>query len=82
MPTADLDKLANAAGYSFTAVKRAKQDLKKDGDVKYFHTGGNSDRVWHIQALLEPGGVVFEELPEDTETPFDNILPSDLSKVV
>lgn len=82
MPTADLDKLANAAGYSFTAVKRAKQDLKKDGDVKYFHTGGNSDRVWHIQALLEPCGVVFEELPEDTETPFDNILPSDLSKVV
>ena len=82
MSTADLDKLATAAGYSFTAVKRAKQDLKKGGSVKYFHTGGNADRVWHIQALVEPENGGFEELPDDTETPFDNALPSDLSKVV
>lgn len=82
MSTADLDKLATAAGYSFTAVKRAKQDLKKGGSVKYFHTGGNDARVWHIQALVEPENGGFEELPDDTETPFDNALPSDLSKVV
>lgn len=82
MSTADLDKLATAAGYSFTAVKRAKQDLKKGGSVKYFHTGGNAARVWHIQALVEPENGGFEELPDDTETPFDNALPSDLSKVV
>lgn len=82
MLTADLDDEAKAAGYSFTAVKRAKQDLKKDGSVKYFHTGGNSDRMWHIQALAQPEDGGFEKLPDDTETPFDNALPSDLSKVV
>ena len=82
MPTADLDELTTIEGYSFTAVKRAKQDLKKDGSVTYFHTGGNADRVWHIQALVEPGNGGFEELPDDTETPFDNDLPSDISKVV
>ena len=82
MSTADLDKLATAAGYSFTAVKRAKQDLKKGGSVKYFHTGGNAARVWHIRALVEPENGGFGELPDDTETPFDNALPSDLSKVV
>lgn len=84
MPTADLDKLANAAGYSFTAVKRAKQDLKKDGDIRYFQTGGakSGDKTWHIQALSEPDGVVFEELPEDTETPFENPVPSSILKVV
>ena len=82
MPTADLDEKAKTAGYSFTAVKRAKQDLKKAGSVKYFHTGGNSGRVWHIQALSEPENGGFEELPDDTETPFDNVLPSSISKVV
>ncbi len=82
MPTADLDEKAKTAGYSFTAVKRAKQDLKKDGAVKYFQTGGNANRVWNIQALVEPEDGGFEELPDDTETPFENPSPSDISKVV
>lgn len=80
--TADLDEKANKAGYSFTAVKRAKQDLKKDGAVKYFQTGSNANRAWNIQALVEPEGVGFEELPDDTETPFENPIPSSISKVV
>ncbi len=85
MPTADLDEKANKAGYSFTAVKRAKQDLKKDGAVKYFQTGGakSGDKVWHIQALVEQDdGGDFEELPDDTKTPFESPSPSDISKVV
>ena len=80
MPTADLDKLVSAAGYSFTATKRAKQDLKKEGNVKYFHTGGNTDRVWHIQALTQKPD--FEDLPDDTPTPFDRPSPSDTCEVV
>lgn len=84
MPTADLDEKAKAAGYSFTAIRRAKQDLKKDGDVKYFQTGGarTGDKVWHIQALVEPEGGGFEELPDDTETPFETSVPSSIFKVV
>lgn len=66
MPTADLDEKTNKAGYSFTALKKAKRDLKEAEAVKYFHTGGNSDRVWHIQALVGPDeDGDFEELPDD-----------------
>lgn len=84
MPTADLDEKAKISGYSFTAIKRAKQDLKKDGNVSYFQTGGarSGDKVWHIQALVEPENDSFEELPEDMPTPFDNASPSDIPKVV
>ena len=82
MPTNDLDEKAKVAGYSFTAMKRAKQDLKKDGAVKYFQTGSNTNRVWNIQALVEPNEGGFVELPDDIETPFENNAPSDISKVV
>ena len=82
MPTADLDKQITTAGYSFSALKRAKAELKKEGNVRYFHTGSNDSRVWHIQALVEPENGGFEELPEDMPTPFDNASPSDISKVV
>ena len=69
---------AKLAGFSFAAVKRAKQELKAEKAVKYFHTGGPKDRVWHTQALTDPDSGDFEELPDDTETPFDNPSPSDL----
>lgn len=82
MPTADLDERASKAGYSFTSVRKAKQDLKKDGAVKYFHTGGNKKRIWHIQALIKPEDGGFEELPDDVETPFTTPVPPDISKVV
>lgn len=82
MPTADLERKANIAGYSFTAIKKVKQDLKKEGKVKYFHTGGNLDRVWHMQALEGPEGDDFEEIPATPEMPFQNPLPSDISKGV
>ncbi len=82
MPTATLDGNAKAVGFSFTAVKRAKKELKAEGAVRYFHTGNNADRVWHIQLLDSPDGGDFEELPESTVTPFDTPSPSDISKVV
>ena len=81
MPTADLDELITAAGYSFSSLKRAKADLKREGNVRYFHTGSNDRRVWHIQALTDLTSN-FEELREDIPTPFDSAPPSDISKVV
>lgn len=76
MPTADLDTKAKEAGYSFTATKRAKAELKAEGEVRYFQTGGakNGDKVWHIQALTMPTEADFTELPEGTPTPFDGEL--------
>ena len=50
--------------------------------MKYFHTGSIKERVWHIQALVEPENGGFEELSDDTETPFENPIPSSISKVV
>ena len=81
MPTADLDELITAAGYSFSSLKRAKADLKREGNVRYFHTGSNDRSVWHIQALTDLTSN-FEELREDIPTPFDSAPPSDISKVV
>ncbi len=73
MPTADLDEKVKADGFSFTAIRRAKQDLKKEGAVKYFQTGGakSGDKIWNIQAEIDPD-----------EDPFDTPFPSDISKVV
>lgn len=83
MPTADLDAKANTAGYSFTAIKRAKAELKAESSVKYFQTGSTrtGDNLWHIQSFVKPEEPQFEELPPDTPMPFDNDPVRD-SKVV
>lgn len=80
MPTTELEAKAKQAGFSFAAVKRAKRELKAEGSVKYFQTGGakSGDKVWHIQALVDPDEGDFEELPDDTETPFEKPDRSDI----
>lgn len=67
--TKDLEEKAKLAGYSMSTLRRAKDELKQDGQVKYFHTGGSQDRVWHIQLVDD-----FVELPDGTSTPFDDLL--------
>ena len=79
MPTAELEAAAKTAGYSFASIKRAKNELKAEGAIKYYTIGPPKDRIWHTQ-LLNPAG--FVELPEGTPTPFDETSPSDISEVV
>lgn len=69
MPSKTLEDRAKSAGYSFRTLRRAKDELKEAGGVKYFQTGGNKNRVWHIQKADD-----FIELPGDTPTPFDQLL--------
>ena len=69
MPSKDMDDKATLAGYSFRTLRRAKEDLKKTGEIKYFQTGGGKEKTWHIQKAS-----VFTELPDDTETPWSNDL--------
>ncbi len=76
MPTATLEEAATVAGYSFASMKRAKKELKAEGAIKSFQTGGNRDRVWHTQ-LANPEG--FVEVSEAEPTPFDEASPSDIS---
>lgn len=70
MPSKDLESKAKAAGYSFRTLRRAKDELKQAGTVKYFQTGGAKDKVWHIQK------VGFAKLPDDTPTPWTNESPT------
>ena len=69
MPSKDMDDKATLAGYSFRTLRRAKEDLKKTGEIKYFQTGGGKEKTWHIQKAS-----VFTELPDDTETPWSSDL--------
>ena len=72
MPTATLEETAKSAGYSFSAITRMKKALKAEGSIKYFHTGSNTDRVWHMQLVNQDG---FTETSEDGPSPFDEPLP-------
>lgn len=69
MPTKELETRAKQAGYSFSTVKRAKDELKADKQVKYFTTGSakGGDRVWHTQLAN-----IFVELPENEPIPWTN----------
>ena len=72
MPTAELEATAKTAGYSFTAMKRAKRELKAEKAVKHFQTGSTrtKDNVWHMQLVSTPEQD-FVECSEDGPTPFD-----------
>lgn len=67
MPSKDLEGKAKLAGYSYITLRRAKDELKKAGAVKFFQTGGAKDKVWHVQIVDAPK---FTELPEGTPTPW------------
>ena len=66
MKTKDLEEQAKEAGYSYRTTRRAKDDLKKNGDIKYFQTGSAKEKTWYIEK------VKFSETPEDFTGPFDS----------
>lgn len=71
MAANELDAKAKQAGYSFTAIRLAKQDLKKEGAIRNYSVGGNKNKVWYIQLLPSaPVETEFVELPPDMSTPF------------
>ena len=74
MPTADLEDKAKSSGHTFTAVKRAKKELKEEGAIEYFQTGSakSGDKIWHVR-LVDPEG--FVEVSEDGPSPFTEPLP-------
>lgn len=66
MKTKDLEEQAKESGYSYITFRRAKDDLKKNGDIKYFATGFSKEKTWYIEK------VKFSETPEDFTGPFDS----------
>ena len=65
LPAKDLENQAKEAGYSYHTLRRSKEELKQNGQVKYLQTGSGKEKIWHIQKT-EP----FTELPDDTPTPW------------
>lgn len=48
---AELDEMAAAMSISKNAMKNAKSDLKKDGQIKYRNTGQGSDKKFYISLI-------------------------------
>lgn len=48
---AELDEMASAMSISKNALKNAKSDLKKDGQIKYRNTGQGSDKKFYISLI-------------------------------
>lgn len=48
---AELDEMAEAMGISKNALKNAKADLKKDGQVKYRNTGQGNGKKFYISLI-------------------------------
>lgn len=61
--TSDLESQAKAAGYSDRTVRRAKDDLKASGDIRYRNTGGSSEKIWYTERSS------FTEMPADFPSP-------------
>lgn len=64
MPSKELEEKAALEGYAFKTVRNAKDELKKDGKIKYLQTGSAKDKTWHVQRT-------FVELDNDESTPWD-----------
>lgn len=69
MPSKELEGKAHLAGYSFRTLRRAKDELKQTGAVKYFQTGGGKDKAWHVQkmGLTEPSDDIPEQWSNDQQ---------------
>lgn len=70
VPSRDLEDAAEKAGYSFRTLRRAKEELKQSGKVRYFPTGSakGGNRVWHIERVD-----LFSELSDDEAVPWDKM---------
>ena len=70
LATNELHDKGKAAGYSFSTLRRAKDELKKDGQIKYISTGSSrsGDKVWYV---TKTG---FTPLSECSSNPWENKL--------
>lgn len=62
----ELEEQVKQAGYSYITIRRAKDDLKKSGEIKYFATGFGKEKTWNIEKIG------FTELSDDFPNPFDD----------
>lgn len=64
--SADLETQAKEYGYSFRTLRRAKDELKKNGAISYHKTGGfnGEEAKWNIELLQQNGKVQFSKIDD------------------
>lgn len=68
LATKSVESMAQAAGFGFSTLRRAKDDLKRDGHIRYSQTGSLQEKAWHIRLAQ---GQEFFDLPADTPMPWN-----------
>lgn len=71
LPTGELDSKAQEAGYSYMTLRRAKEALCADGQIKSEQTGNGKEKFWYTQLTdyhLPP--ITKAEYRATTELPF------------
>lgn len=48
IPSKDLETRAQSEGYSIRTLRRAKDELKQDAEIRYFQTGSTTEKIWFI----------------------------------
>lgn len=54
MPTKDLEDDAKADGYSYKTLRRAKDELKRDSEIRYYQVGAGKEKAWYVERLKLP----------------------------
>ncbi len=55
MPCCQLDNDAKDEGFSTATLRRAKEDLKKAGEIRYYSIGsGKSGKTWYVERVTIP----------------------------
>ena len=67
LPTKTLESNAKDAGYSFSTIRRAKDELKIANKIKYVQSGYGTEKAWNIQLI---GRVEPIESDDPDELPF------------
>ena len=62
-----LEEAATREGYTAITLRRAKDDLKKDGRIKYKPEYKNGEKTYFMEIVQ---GGLFREIPEDGDAPF------------
>lgn len=63
IPTKTLEDSAKEAGYSYATIRRAKDDLKRDGRIRYKQISNGREKAWNIELVA-----IDEDLPFDPPT--------------
>ena len=54
MQTKTLEDAASNEGYSFRTLRRAKDELKQEREIRYFQTGSAKEKTWYIERQSLP----------------------------